>query len=87
MSLSLSHWYPGSGVVLDCIDSWSLHPYILLKPGDDGVEHKRQSKEQVPTAEKIKLTNSDSASDISSGDNYVQDLSLKSVYFSCIVAS
>ena len=21
MSLSLSHWYPGSGVVLDCIDS------------------------------------------------------------------
>ena len=26
VSLSLSHWYPGSGVVLDCIDSWSLHP-------------------------------------------------------------
>ena len=21
VSLSLSHWYPGSGVVLDCIDS------------------------------------------------------------------
>ena len=21
MSLTLSHWYPGSGVVLDCIDS------------------------------------------------------------------
>ena len=21
MSLPLSHWYPGSGVVLDCIDS------------------------------------------------------------------
>ena len=21
MTLSLSHWYPGSGVVLDCIDS------------------------------------------------------------------
>ena len=21
MSLSLSHWYPGSGVVLDCVDS------------------------------------------------------------------
>ena len=21
LSLSLSHWYPGSGVVLDCIDS------------------------------------------------------------------
>ena len=29
MSLSLSHWYPGSGVVLDCIDSWCLHPYLL----------------------------------------------------------
>ena len=25
VSLSLSHWYPESGVVLDCIDSWSLH--------------------------------------------------------------
>ena len=29
VSLSLSHWYPGSGVVLDCIVSWSLHPYLL----------------------------------------------------------
>ena len=29
VSLSLSHWYPGSGVVLDCIDFWSLHPYFL----------------------------------------------------------
>ena len=29
VSLSLSHWYPGSGVVLDCIDIWSLHPYLL----------------------------------------------------------
>ena len=29
MSLSLSHWYPGSGVVLDCIDSGSLHPYLF----------------------------------------------------------
>ena len=28
VSLSLSHWYPGSGVVLDCIDSRSLHPYL-----------------------------------------------------------
>ena len=28
VSLSLSHWHPGSGVVLDCIDSWSLHPYL-----------------------------------------------------------
>ena len=31
VSLLLSHWYPGSGVVLDCIDSWSLHPYLLWK--------------------------------------------------------
>ena len=31
VSLALSHWYPGSGVVLDCIDSWSLHPYLLCK--------------------------------------------------------
>ena len=30
VSLSLFHWYPGSGVVLDCIDSWSLHPYLLM---------------------------------------------------------
>ena len=29
VSLSLSHWYPRSGVVLDCIDSWSFHPYLL----------------------------------------------------------
>ena len=29
VSLSLSHWYPGSDVVLDCIDSWSLHPSLL----------------------------------------------------------
>ena len=29
VSLSLSHSYPWSGVVLDCIDSWSLHPYLL----------------------------------------------------------
>ena len=29
VSLSHSHWYPGSGVVLDCIDFLSLHPYLL----------------------------------------------------------
>ena len=28
LKLSLSHWYPGSGVVLDCIDS-RLLPYFL----------------------------------------------------------
>ena len=27
----LSHWYPGSGMVLDCIDSWSLHPFSLCR--------------------------------------------------------
>ena len=29
VSLLLSHLYPGSGVLLDWIDSWSLHPYLL----------------------------------------------------------
>ena len=29
VSLSLSHWYSGPGVVLDCIDSWYLHLYLL----------------------------------------------------------
>ena len=29
VSLLPSLWYPGSGVVLDCIDFWSLHPYLL----------------------------------------------------------
>ena len=29
VSLLLSHWYPGSGVVLDCIDSWSLSSLLL----------------------------------------------------------
>ena len=29
VSLLLSHWYPGSGVVLDCIDSWSLQSFLL----------------------------------------------------------
>ena len=28
LSLLLSHRYPGSGVVRDCIDS--LHPYLLF---------------------------------------------------------
>ena len=27
--LSLSHWYPRSGVVLDCIDSWSLSTFLF----------------------------------------------------------
>ena len=29
VSLSLSPLYPGSGVILDWIDSRSLHPYLL----------------------------------------------------------
>ena len=29
VSLLLSHWYPGSGVVLDCIDSCSLPSFLL----------------------------------------------------------
>ena len=29
VTLLLSHWYPGSGVVLDCIDSWSLPSFLL----------------------------------------------------------
>ena len=39
VSLSLSHWYPGSGVVLDCIDSWSLHPYLLCLNSKRSVIH------------------------------------------------
>ena len=29
LRLSLPRWYPGSGVVLDCIDSWSLPSFLL----------------------------------------------------------
>ena len=29
VTLSLSHWYPGSDVVLDCIDSWYLPSFLL----------------------------------------------------------
>ena len=29
VTLSLSHWYPGSGVVLDCIDTWYLPSFLL----------------------------------------------------------
>ena len=31
VKLSLSHWYPVSGVVLDCIDSWYLPSFLLYK--------------------------------------------------------
>ena len=30
VTLSLYHWYPGSVVVLDYIDSWSLPSFLLL---------------------------------------------------------
>ena len=42
VSLSLSHWYPGSGVVLDGIDSWSLHHYLLLQHSKDRHEFPAQ---------------------------------------------
>ena len=29
VSLSLSHWNHGSGLVIDCIESWPLQPYLL----------------------------------------------------------
>ena len=48
VSLSLSHWYPGSGVVLDCIDSRSLQPYLLFLTNT--VCHRRET---------IKLTHYD----------------------------
>ena len=32
VKVSLSHWYPGSGVVLDCIDSWFLPYFVLCHP-------------------------------------------------------
>ena len=31
VKVSLSHWYPGSGVVLDCVVVWSLPSFFLLK--------------------------------------------------------
>ena len=30
MKLSLSHWYPWSGVVLDCFDSWSFLSFFYF---------------------------------------------------------
>ena len=34
VKLSLSHWYPRSAVVLDCIDSWSLPSFFLCQTSD-----------------------------------------------------
>ena len=42
VSLLISHRYHWSGVVLDCIDSWSLHPYLLSMSnmrGNQGIRH------------------------------------------------
>ena len=49
LSLSLSHLYPGSGVGLDCIDSRSLHPYLLyfLKLSMNFCFHRTQCKMQI----------------------------------------
>ena len=35
VTLSLSHWYSGSSVVLDSIDSWYLPSFLLCRPGID----------------------------------------------------
>ena len=48
VSLSLSHWYPGSGVVLDCIDSWSLHHYLLLTHTDIHTYKSTHAQDVVP---------------------------------------
>ena len=49
VSLSLSHWYPGSGVVLDCIDSWSLQPYLLSITDFHVVKHFVRNNESLHT--------------------------------------
>ena len=38
VSLLLCHWYPGSGVVLDCIHSWSLPCFLLWRTYELGHE-------------------------------------------------
>ena len=52
VSLSLSHWYPGSGVVLDRIDSWSLHSYLLwsrTQQRHSAVDESRTSNPSIPS--------------------------------------
>ena len=60
VSLSLSHWYPGTGVVLDCIDSWSLRPYFLTALDTSSYAFKRgfcayALRIKIPCAEPISL--------------------------------
>ena len=45
VSLLLSHWYPGSGVVLDCIDCWSLPSFLLCKNGENDVQNPEIGKQ------------------------------------------
>ena len=54
VSLSLSHWYPGSGVVLDCIDSWSLHPYLLCGDLNGTLLPTRNNKHDVVLKDFVK---------------------------------
>ena len=45
VKLSLSNWYPGSGVVLDCINSWSLPSFLFCTQfvmGEESVERTTQ---------------------------------------------
>ena len=51
VSLLLSYWYPGSGVVLDCIDSWSLHPYLLW----NGIVTSKNSKNVMIAIVNLKM--------------------------------
>ena len=56
VSLSLSHWYPGSDVVLDCIDSWSLHHYLLGWGSGPFLAHQIRISEILPWDRKFYLT-------------------------------
>ena len=40
MSLLLYHWYPGSGVVLDCFDSLTLSSFLLYLQYDIQFQNK-----------------------------------------------
>ena len=64
--LLLSHLYPGSGVVLDCINSWSLHTYLFktssklgfmcLSQGHKGVTLVRLKPAATPSCVKYSTT-------------------------------
>ena len=71
VSLLLSHWYPGTGVVLDCIDSCSLPSFLLriifilgseedktTLPPEDSVEQDEtvEEKEEDEKMDKVILT-------------------------------